>query len=109
MREKYLALGDSEGDIEVWIKYAEIAIESKKRNIPFSKVSESISRSENIVTMYEELSLRKVNENNKKSFYLEASTLLSAIKDSFKSDQNIALAIEDENLLSHTDLEADSA
>ncbi|MBT7521188.1 MAG: hypothetical protein HN646_02830, partial [Nitrospina sp.] len=109
MREKYLALGDSEGDIEIWVKYAEIAIESKKRNIPFSKVRESISRSENMVTMYEELSLRKVNEDNKKSFYLEASTLLGAIKDSFKSDPNIALAIEDENLLSHTDLEADSA
>ena len=109
MREKYLALGDAEGDIEIWIKYAEIAIESKKRNIPFSQVRESISRSENMVTMYEELSLRKVNEGNKKSFYLEASTLLNTVKDSFKSDPNIALAIEDENLLSHTDLEADSA
>jgi len=109
MRQKYLAFGDAEGDIEIWVKYAEVAIESKKRNIPFSKVRESISRSENMVTMYEELSLRKVNEGNKKSFYLEASTLLSAIKDSFKSDPNIALAIEDENLLSHTDLEADSA
>ena len=109
MREKYLAFGDAEGDIEIWVKYAEIAIESKKRNIPFSQVRESISRSENMVTMYEELSLRKINQDNKKSFYLEASTLLSAIKDSFKSDPNIALAIEEENLLSHTDLEADSA
>ena len=109
MREKYLALGNAEGDIEIWVKYAENAIESKKRNIPFSQVRESISRSENMVTMYEELSLRKINEGNKKSFYLEASTLLSAIKDSFKSDPNIALAIEEEILLSHTDLEADSA
>ena len=109
MREKYLALGNAEGDIEIWIKYAEIAIESKKRNIPFSQVRESISRSENMVAMYEELSLRKINKGNKKSFYLEASTLLSAIKDSFESDANIALAIEEENLLSHTDLEADSA
>ena len=109
MREKYLALGNAEGDIEIWVKYAENAIESKKRNIPFSQVRESISRSENMVTMYEELSLRKINQDNKKSFYLEASTLLSAIKDSFKSDPNIALAIEEENLLSHTDLEADSA
>ena len=109
IREKYLALGNAEGDIEIWIKYAETAIESKKRNIPFSQVRESISRSENMVTMYEELSLRKINEDSKKSFYLEASTLLSAIKDSFKSDPNIALAIEEENLLHHADLEADSA
>ncbi|MZH41821.1 MAG: hypothetical protein F3740_08450 [Nitrospinae bacterium] len=109
MLEKYIAFGDAKGDIEIWIKYAEIAIESKKRNIPFSKVRESISRSENMVTMYEELSLRKINEDNKNSFYLEASTLLSTINDSFKSDPNIALAIEEENLLSHTDLEADSA
>jgi hypothetical protein len=109
MREKYLALGNAEGDIEIWIKYAENAIESKNRNIPFSQVRKSISRSENMVTIYEELSLQKINAGNKKSFYLEASTLLSAIKDSFKSDPNIALAIEEENLLSHTDLEADSA
>jgi soluble cytochrome b562 len=109
MREKYLAFGDAEDDIKIWIKYAEIAIESKKRNIPFSQVRESISRSENMVAMYEELSLRKINKGNKKSFYLEASTLLSAIKDSFQSDPNIGLAIEEENLLSHTDLEADSA
>jgi hypothetical protein len=109
MRQKYLAYGDAEADNEICVNYAEVAIESKKRNIPFSKVRESISRSENMVAMYEELSLRKINENNKKSFYLEASTLLSAIKDSFNSDPNIALVIEEENLLSHTDLEADSA
>ena len=59
--------------------------------------------------MYKDLSLRKINNDNKESFFLEVSTLLSAIKDSFKSDPNIALAIDEENLLSHTDLEADSA
>ena len=109
MRQKYLELGDAEGDIDLWIKYAEHAIESKKRNIPFSKVRESISRSENMVALYEDLSLRKVDASNKDSYYSDASTLLSAINDSFKSDPNIAMAIEDEKLLSHTDLEADSA
>ena len=109
MRQKYITLGDAVGDIDLWIKYAELAIESKKRNIPFSKVRESISRSENMVALYEDLSLRKVDESNKQSFYSDASTLLNAINDSFKSDPNIAMAIEDENLLSHTDLEADSA
>jgi hypothetical protein len=109
MREKYLALGDAKGDIDIWIKYAETAIESKKRNIPFSQVMESISRSENMVALYEELSLRKIDAVSRDLFYSDASTLLSAINDSFKSDPNIAMAIEDENLLSHTDLEADSA
>ncbi|MBL4665518.1 MAG: hypothetical protein JKY23_06185 [Nitrospinaceae bacterium] len=109
MRQNYIELGDAAGDIDAWIKYAEHAIESKNRNIPFTKVMESISRSANMVTLYEDLSLRKVDGANKQSFYSEASTLLSAINDSFKSDPNIAMAIEDENLLSHTDLEADSA
>ncbi|MFT4579222.1 MAG: hypothetical protein ACI8PD_001775 [Nitrospinales bacterium] len=109
MRKNYIELGDAAGDVDSWIKYAEHAIESKKRNIPFTKVRESISRSENMVAMYEDLSLRKVDEANKQSYYSDASTLLSAINDSFKSDPNIAMAIEDENLLSHTDLEADSA
>ncbi len=109
MRQNYLELGDAAGDIDLWIEYAERAIESKKRNIPFSEVRESISRSENMVALYEDLSLRKVDGVNKQSYYSDAATLLSAINDSFKSDPNIAMAIEDENLLSHTDLEADSA
>ena len=109
MRQKYITLGDAVGDIDLWIEYAERAIESKKRNIPFSKVRESISRSENMVALYEELSLRKVDAMNKDIYYSDASTLLSAINDSFISDPNIAMAIEDEKLLSHTDLEADSA
>jgi hypothetical protein len=109
MRKNYIKLGEAAGDINLWIKYAEIAIESKKRNIPFSKVRESLSRSANMVALYEDLSFRKVDGANKQSYYSDASTLLSAINDSFKSDPNIAIAIEDENLLSHSDLEADSA
>ena len=109
MRENYIKLGDAAGDVDLWIKFAELAIESKKRNIPFTKVRESLSRSANMVALYEGLSLRKVDGANKQSYYSEASTLLSAINDSFKSDPNIAMAIEDENLLSHSDLEADSA
>ena len=109
MRKNYIKLGDAAGDVNLWIKYAELAIESKKRNIPFSKVRESLSRSANMVALYEDLSFRKVDGANKQSYYSDASTLLSAINDSFKSDPNIAMAIEDENLLSHSDLEADSA
>ena len=109
MRENYIKLGDAAGDVDLWIKFAELAIESKKRNIPFAKVRESLSRSANMVALYEGLSLRKVDGANKQSYYSEVSTLLSAINDSFKSDPNIAMAIEDENLLSHSDLEADSA
>ena len=109
MRENYIKLGDAAGDVDLWIKFAELAIESKKRNISFTKVRESLSRSANMVALYEGLSLRKVDGANKQSYYSEASTLLSAINDSFKSDPNIAMAIEDENLLSHSDLEADSA
>jgi hypothetical protein len=109
MRKNYIKLGDAVGDVNLWIKYAELAIESKKRNIPFSKVRESLSRSANMVALYEDLSFRKVDGANKQSYYSDASTLLSAINDSFKSDPNIAMAIEDENLLSHSDLEADSA
>jgi hypothetical protein len=109
MRKNYIKLGDAAGDVNLWIKYAELAIESNKRNIPFSKVRESLSRSANMVALYEDLSFRKVDGANKQSYYSDASTLLSAINDSFKSDPNIAMAIEDENLLSHSDLEADSA
>ena len=109
MRKNHIKLGDAAGDVDLWIKYAELAIESKKRNIPFSKVRESLSRSANMVALYEDLSFRKVDGANKQSYYSDASTLLSAINDSFKSDPNIAMAIEDENLLSHSDLEADSA
>ena len=86
-----------------------MVIESKKRNISYESVSQSISRSANMVSLYEELSLKVLDEESFKSFLTEASTLLSVIKDSFVSDSNIAISIKEENFLSIHDLEADSA
>jgi len=107
MRQTYIELGNPAADVDIWLKYAETAIESRKRNIPFAKVNESVSRSANMVTLYEELSLTKVDESTKKTFYSDASTLLSVINESFTSDPNIALSIEDENLFPSNDLEAE--
>ena len=107
--EYYIQLGRDSGDVEKWISFGEMAIESKKRNIPYKSISESISRSANMVGLYEKLSLQRLYKESLKSFLTKASTLLSVIKDSFISDSNIELSIKEENFLSIHDLEADSA
>ena len=107
MREIYIELGNPPADVDLWIAYAERGIESRKRNIPFSEIGESISSTENLVSLYENLSLRKVDEASLNSFYSDASTLLSVINDRLKSDPRVALAIEEDNLLPITDIESE--
>jgi len=99
MRQNYIELGNTPADVDIWISYAERAIESRKRNIPFSEIGESISRTENLVGLYEDLSLRKVDEGSLNSFFSDASTLLDVINHSLQSDPRVALAIEEDNLL----------
>ena len=107
MRKSYIDLGNPPADVDIWIAYAERAIESRKRNIPYSEIGESILRTENLVNLYEELSLRKVDEASLNSLYSDASTLLSVINDRLKSDPRVALAIEEDNLLPITDIESE--
>lgn len=107
--EYYINLGRDPNDVEKWISFGEMAIESKKRNISYKSVSQSISRSANMVGLYEELSVKRLDKESLKSFLTKASTLLNVIKDSFISDSNIAISIKEENFLSIHDLEADSA
>ena len=99
MRKVYIDLGNPPADVDIWVAYAERALESRKRNIPYSEIGESILRTENLVNLYEELSLRKVDEASLNTFYSDASTLLDVIKNSLKSDPRVALAIEEDNLL----------
>ncbi|MBM14826.1 MAG: hypothetical protein CMH75_01835, partial [Nitrospina sp.] len=107
--EYYNNLGNDPTDVEKWISFGEMAIESKKRNISYESVSQSISRSANMVALYEKLSLQTLDKDSLQSFLKKASTLLNVIKDSFVSDSNIAISIKEENFLSIHDLEADSA
>ena len=99
MRKSYIDLGNPPADVDIWVAYAERALESRKRNIPYSEIGESILRTENLVNLYEELSLRKVDEASLNTFYSDASTLLDVIKNSLKSDPRVALAIQEDNLL----------
>ena len=99
MREKYIELGNDPADVDLWVAYAERGIESRKRNIPYSEIGESISRTENLVDLYEKIYLKELDDVSLSSFFSDASTLLSVIKDSLKSDPRVALAIEEENLL----------
>ncbi len=107
MREYNIEMGSAPADVDTWIAFAEMAIESKKRDISYEKIGESISRAGNMVALYEKLSLEKVDESSLQPFYKKASTLLSVINDSLKSDPNIALSVKEENFLAITDLEGE--
>ena len=99
MRQNKIEMGNAPADVDKWIAYAERGIESRNRNIPFSKIGESISLTENLVSFYEDLSVKRIDKDSLNSFYSDSSTLLHVIKDTLKSDTSIALAIEEENLM----------
>ncbi|MEK9627948.1 MAG: hypothetical protein VW455_02905 [Nitrospinota bacterium] len=99
MREMYVDLGNDEADVDKWIAYAQRGIDSKNRNIPYSEIGESIARTDNLVSLYENLSVREIDDSTLNAFLTDASTLLSVIKDSLVSDPRVALAIEDDNML----------
>lgn len=97
LRESKIEMGNAPADVDKWIAYAEMAVESKKRDIPFAKIGESIARSKNMVELYEKLSLQRVDEDTLRTFFTQSSTLLSAINDSLVSDPNLALSVREEN------------
>ena len=108
-RNHFLNLGEVPGDVDRWVQYAEFAIHSKDRDIPFSKIGESLSRATPLLNLYEELSAMKVDDANLQTFLAKGSSLLSVINESFKTDPQLVTALQDEEIMPFEDLQADGA
>ncbi|MBT3875298.1 MAG: hypothetical protein HOF68_04600 [Nitrospina sp.] len=103
----YIELGEVLGDIDRWVRFAEFAIQSRNRQIPYSKIGESIARAKTLVDLYDDLSQRKIDDTNMQTFLTEGATLLSVINESFPSDPQLMLALQDEEILPFDDIEGE--
>lgn len=99
-RNYFIKLGEVPGDIDIWVRFAEFAIQSKNRKVPYSKIGESLAQAKILVDLYDDLSQRKLEDaSTLQTFLTEGSTLLSVINDSFTTDPQLVLALQDEEIL----------
>jgi len=107
-RNYFISLGEVSGDVDRWVRFAEFTIQSKNRKIPYSKIGESLAQAKTLVVLYDGLSQRKIeDESSFQTFLTEGSTLLSVINESFVTDPQLVLAIQDEEILPFDDIKGE--
>jgi hypothetical protein len=107
-RNYFISLGEVPGDIDRWVGFAKFAIQSKGRKIAFPKIGESLAQAKTLVDLYEGLAKRKIEDDNTlQTFLTEGATLLSVINESFKTDPQLVLALQDEAIIPFDDIKGE--
>jgi hypothetical protein len=98
-------LGAVSGDIDRWVRFAEFAIQSRERKVPYSEIGESLAQAQPLVDLYDDLSQRKISDDaSLQTFLTEGATLLNVINESFTTDPRIVLALQYEEVFPFEDL-----
>ena len=104
----FITLGEVQGDIDRWVQFAEFAIQSRDRKVPYSEIGESIAKAGRLIDLYDDLSKRKITDDaTLQKFLTDGSTLLSVINESFSSDPRIMLALQYEELFPFEDIKGE--
>lgn len=104
----FINLGEVQGDIDRWVRFAEFAIKGRDRNIPYSAIGESIGKAQRIMDLYENLSQRRLTDDaSLQKFVTEGATLLSVINESFTADPRLVLALQYEEVFPFEDIEGE--
>jgi hypothetical protein len=104
----FINLGEVQGDIDRWVRFAEFAIKSRDRNVPYSAIGESIGKAKRVLDLYDDLSQRKITDNLAlQKFLTEGATLLSVINDSLTTDPRLILALQYEEMFPFEDIEGE--
>jgi hypothetical protein len=104
----FITLGEVQGDIDRWVEFAEFAIKSRDRKVPYSEIGESLAKSRRLLDLYDDLSQRKVSDDTTlQAFLTEGATLLSVINESFTADPRIMLALQYEELFPFEDIKGE--
>ena len=106
-RNYYIELGEVPGEIDKWERFAKFAIQSRNRQIPYSKIGESLAHAKTLVDLYDDLSQRRVDDTTLQTFLTEGATLLSVLNESFTTDPQLMLALQDEEILPFDDIEGE--
>jgi hypothetical protein len=104
----FITLGEVQGDIDRWVEFAEFAIKSRDRKVPYSEIGESLAKSRRLIDLYDDLSQRKVSDDTTLQVFLtEGATLLSVINESFTADPRLMLALQYEELFPFEDIKGE--
>ena len=104
----FITLGEVQGDIDRWVRFAEFAIQSRDRKVPYSEIGESIAKGRSLIDLYADLSKREIKDDaSLQKFLAEGSTLLSVINESFTSDPRLILALQYEELFPFEDIKGE--
>jgi hypothetical protein len=104
----FINLGEVQGDIDRWVRFAEFAIKSRERNVSYSAIGKSVNRAQRALGLYNDLSQRKITDNTSlRKFLTEGATLLSAINESFTNDPRLILALQYEETFPFEDIEGE--
>jgi hypothetical protein len=104
----FITLGEVQGDIDRWVRFAEFAIKSRDRNVSYSEIGESIAKGRRLIDLYDDLSTRNINDGaTLQQFLADGSTLLSVINESFTSDPRLMLALQYEELFPFEDIKGE--
>ena len=104
----FINLGEVQGDIDRWVRFAEFAIKNRERNVTYSSIGESIDKAKLVLNLYDDLSKRKITDDvGLQRFLTEGTTLLSVINESFSDDPRLVLASQYEEMFPFEDIEGE--
>jgi|TARA_B110000467_G_scaffold164093_1_gene191986 hypothetical protein len=104
----FINLGEVQGDVDRWVRFAEFAIKSREQNVPYSAIGESIDKANRALNLYDDLSQREIKDDAAlQKFLTEGTTLLSVINESFTTDPQLVLALQYEKIFPFEDIEGE--
>ena len=96
-REHFIEeVGEAPADVELWLNHAEFSKKNTTRKVPYSEIQELILKTQPLITLYEDLLKRKVDESNKDKFLSDSVTLLAVIKDRLAQEPRVIMAMKED-------------
>jgi len=105
--QEFLDLGEADGDIAKWLKYADYWKKNQKRNLDYKLITGLMARIQPMLDLYAELAARQVDATTKQAFLSDAVTLLQAMKNLSSSDEYLVLALNEDQDAPYEDLDPD--
>ena len=102
-----LSRGEHPEDIEVFLNYEEFARKIGEREIDFKVINPRLNKAERIIDLYDELSKNSSDKQSADMFLSNSVTLLKVMNEFLKTDQIMAMAVNEEELVPYHHLDQD--
>ena len=101
------ARGEHPEDIEKFLNYEKFARKISERKIDFKMIGPRLGRAERLIDLYEELSKRSIDEKSINAFLSDSVTLLKVMNEFIKTDQIMALALNEDAMVPYHHVDQD--